>query len=50
LLAAAERALAALGCPKINLQVLAGNEAARKFWRAIGYAPDDVISFGKRLV
>jgi ribosomal protein S18 acetylase RimI-like enzyme len=50
LLEIAEGALAAVGCPKVNLQVLAGNEAAQSFWRAAGYAQDDVVSFGKRLV
>jgi ribosomal protein S18 acetylase RimI-like enzyme len=49
LVAEAERALAARGCPKVNLQVLATNEAAQAFWRRIGYAQDRVVSFGKRL-
>ncbi len=50
LLETAERALTALGCPKVNLQVFARNESAQRFWRAAGYAPDDVVSFGKRLL
>jgi ribosomal protein S18 acetylase RimI-like enzyme len=50
LLETAERALADLGCPKVNLQVMADNEVAQKFWRAAGYAPDHVVSFGKRLM
>lgn len=49
LLAEAERALAALGCPKVNLQVLAANDAAAAFWRSAGYEVDDVVSFGKRI-
>jgi len=49
LVAEAEAALAALGCPKINLQVLAGNEAAQAFWRRMGYAQDAVVPFGKPL-
>jgi ribosomal protein S18 acetylase RimI-like enzyme len=49
LLAHAEAELRARGCPKINLQVLSGNAAAGAFWRAAGYRPDDVVSFGKRL-
>lgn len=49
LLAEAERALARLGCPKVNLQVLSGNAGALAFWRSVGYRPDDVVSFGKRL-
>lgn len=49
LVAEAERALSARGCPKVNLQVLAANEAARAFWRRLGYAQDAVVPFGKRL-
>lgn len=49
LVAEAERALLALGCPKVNLQVLAGNRAARRFWRRMGYGEDEVVSLGKRL-
>ncbi|HEX9052531.1 MAG TPA: GNAT family acetyltransferase [Anaeromyxobacter sp.] len=45
----AERALAALGCPKVNLQVFASNGGAHAFWRSVGYAQDRVVSFGKRL-
>jgi ribosomal protein S18 acetylase RimI-like enzyme len=46
----AERRLAAEGCPKVNLQVRATNSEAVNFYTAIGYAQDDVLSFGKRLV
>jgi ribosomal protein S18 acetylase RimI-like enzyme len=49
LLARAEAELAAAGCPKINLQVMAGNERALAFWSAAGYATDQVVSLGKRL-
>ena len=49
LLAHAEDQLRALGCPKINLQVLAVNEEAQQFWRAAGYQPDPVVSLGRRL-
>ncbi len=49
LVAEAERALAALGCPKVNLQVFAANQQAQAFWRSLGYAPDAVVSLGKRL-
>lgn len=45
----AERALAAAGCPKVNLQVFAANAGARAFWRSVGYREDGVVSFGKRL-
>ena len=49
LVAEAERALLALGCPKVNLQILAGNRSARQFWRRMGYGEDEVVSLGKRL-
>jgi ribosomal protein S18 acetylase RimI-like enzyme len=45
----AERALAALGCPKVNLQVFGSNGGALAFWRTLGYAEDAVLSLGKRL-
>jgi ribosomal protein S18 acetylase RimI-like enzyme len=45
----AERALAALGCLKVNLQVLAGKPEVRGFYEAIGYRADEVVSLGKRL-
>jgi ribosomal protein S18 acetylase RimI-like enzyme len=45
----AERALAALGCLKVNLQVLAGNADVRGFYESIGYRADEVVSLGKRL-
>jgi ribosomal protein S18 acetylase RimI-like enzyme len=44
-----ELRLAALGCPKLNLQVRADNLAAVGFYRALGYAEDAVVSLGKRL-
>lgn len=46
---AAERLLLARGCPKINLQVRAENEAIISFYQAIGYGRDEVVSLGKRL-
>jgi ribosomal protein S18 acetylase RimI-like enzyme len=49
LVAEAERALAARGCPKVNLQVFTTNAAAQAFWRRMGYAQDGVLPFGKRL-
>jgi ribosomal protein S18 acetylase RimI-like enzyme len=49
LVAEAERTLAGLGCPKVNLQVFAANHGAQEFWRSVGYAQDAVVSFGKRL-
>ena len=49
LMEAAENALRALGCPKINLQVRAANAGVRAFYERIGYSLDNVISLGKRL-
>jgi ribosomal protein S18 acetylase RimI-like enzyme len=46
----AEELLLALGCPKLNLQVRASNLQAVDFYRAIGYAQDEVVSYGKRLI
>ena len=45
-----ERMLAARGCPKVNLQIRAGNEPALDFYRALGYTADEAVSFGKRLI
>ncbi|EED66461.1 GNAT family acetyltransferase [Comamonas testosteroni] len=46
----AERALSELGCPKLNLQVRAGNEAVLAFYESLGYADDRTLSLGKRLI
>ncbi len=45
----AENRLRKTGCPKINLQVRSSNTAVIEFYKAIGFMPDDVVSFGKRL-
>lgn len=45
----AEGRLRAMGCPKINLQVRTSNTDVVKFYRAVGYSVDDVVSMGKRL-
>jgi ribosomal protein S18 acetylase RimI-like enzyme len=50
MMAAIEEKLLALGCPKLNLQVLAANTEAMKFYERIGYKKDDVVSLGKRLI
>lgn len=49
LMEAAERALRAEGCAKINLQVRTANAEVLAFYRAIGFVKDDVVSLGKRL-
>ena len=45
-----ERLLEAAGCPKVNLQVRAGNGEVLAFYRALGYAQDEVLALGKRLI
>jgi len=50
LMAAARELLLDRGCPKINLQVRAGNEEAHEFSRSLGYSEDAVTSFGLRLI
>jgi ribosomal protein S18 acetylase RimI-like enzyme len=47
---AAERLLANLGGPKINLQVRTDNVAVVEFYRRLGFCRDEVVSLGKRLV
>lgn len=49
LMTAAEKGLAALGCPKVNLQVRATNSAVVAFYRSLGYEVEDRISLGRRL-
>lgn len=45
-----ERLLADLGCPKLNLQVRAGNERVIGFYESLGYVDDRTVSMGKRLI
>lgn len=45
-----ENLLLALGCPKLNLQIRMGNDAALNFYRAIGFAQDEAVCYGKRLI
>ena len=44
-----ERFLAA-GCPKVNLLVRASNTAVVDFYRHLGYASDEAVILGKRLI
>ncbi len=44
-----EEALAGRGCPKINLQIRAGNDRAVAFYEALGYRVEERVSMGKRL-
>jgi ribosomal protein S18 acetylase RimI-like enzyme len=50
LMARAEELLIERGCPKINLLVRAGNEPVMEFYRSLGYAEDQAVSMGKRLI
>ncbi|MDP8228725.1 MAG: GNAT family acetyltransferase [Candidatus Electryoneaceae bacterium] len=45
----AELRLRELGCPKINLQIRAGNTHVVKFYKSVGYIDDDILNMGKRL-
>lgn len=45
----AEKALANLGCLKINLQLLATNEATAAFYKSLGYSVEPRVSMGKVL-
>jgi len=38
-----------LGCLKINLQIMEGNEAVQKFYLANGYSVEKRVSMGKKL-
>jgi ribosomal protein S18 acetylase RimI-like enzyme len=50
LIQSVEKLLLERGCPKINLQVRASNPEALGFYRHLGYAQDDTVSLGKRLI
>ena len=43
----AEKALADLGCMKVNLQLLDTNEATAAFYKSIGYSVEPRLSMGK---
>ena len=45
-----ETALMEVGCPKLNLLVRRGNEDVIAFYRQIGYAVDETIQLGRRLI
>jgi ribosomal protein S18 acetylase RimI-like enzyme len=38
------------GCPKLNVQVRAANSEALQFYRRLGYAQDEALALGKRLI
>ena len=43
-----EQALESLGCMKINLQIMDGNEAVSAFYESLGYGVEKRVSMGKR--
>jgi ribosomal protein S18 acetylase RimI-like enzyme len=45
----AENRLLAMGCPKINLQVVAANISVTRFYEKLGYAIEERISMSKPL-
>lgn len=45
-----ERDLRAMGCPKLNVQIRAGNAAVVAFYEKLGYALDQTVCLGKRLI
>ncbi|MCX7278910.1 MAG: GNAT family acetyltransferase [Burkholderiales bacterium] len=45
-----EQQLLAMGCPKLNMQVRTSNSAVLAVYRRLGYAQDEAVSLGKRLI
>lgn len=45
-----ERLLEARGCPKINLLVRTTNTGVLDFYHSLGYAADDAVPLGRRLI
>jgi ribosomal protein S18 acetylase RimI-like enzyme len=45
----AEKRLAALGCIKVNLQVVASNAIVLGFYQSLGYQVEERVSMSKRL-
>ncbi|MGD1930361.1 MAG: GNAT family acetyltransferase [Leptolyngbyaceae cyanobacterium] len=45
-----ERLLTSMGCPKLNIVIRSSNRQVLDFYRGLGYATDDVVSIGKRLI
>jgi ribosomal protein S18 acetylase RimI-like enzyme len=46
----AERALVDRGCVKINLQIIAGNASVTAFYETLGFAVEERVSMGKRVL
>ena len=49
LMSYAEQRLEEIGCMKINLQIMEGNEKVQSFYAAIGFSTEERVSMGKRL-
>lgn len=45
-----EESLKERGCPKLNVQVRTANAEALQFYRRLGYAQDEAVALGKRLI
>jgi ribosomal protein S18 acetylase RimI-like enzyme len=45
-----EQLLLEMGCPKVSLLIRSTNADVVEFYRHIGYAQDEVITLGKRLI
>lgn len=45
-----EKRLLERGCPKLNVQVRSSNDEALQFYRRLGYAQDEAVALGKRLI
>jgi ribosomal protein S18 acetylase RimI-like enzyme len=45
-----EQELQARGCPKLSLLVRSTNEGVLAFYRKLGYAQDESVPLGKRLI
>jgi ribosomal protein S18 acetylase RimI-like enzyme len=43
----AEERLIALGCPKVNLQIVAANASTAAFYEKLGFAVEERLSMGK---
>lgn len=50
LMAEVERLLLERGCPKVCMLVRTSNAAVLEFYRSLGYAQDEAVSLGKRLI
>jgi ribosomal protein S18 acetylase RimI-like enzyme len=50
LMMAGETLLTQAGCPKLSLQIRNSNHDVIAFYEHLGYATDEVVSMGKRLI